>query len=110
MTIQQAEQWIRDYQKVLSDDTKRGSRRHPRLLPAPKEKLLHAINLQLAHRDGIRPAGRFGHLPQRPRDAPGDENTHDQQDDRSSQPAEGDHGLKLMANAMRLARAACQKA
>ena len=48
MTIQLAEQWIRDYQKVLSDDTKRGSRRDPRLLPVPKEKLLQAIKLQLA--------------------------------------------------------------
>ena len=48
MTIQQAEQWVRDYQKVLSGDNKRGSRRDPRLLPAPKEKLLQAIKLQLA--------------------------------------------------------------
>src|SRR2546430_11377187 len=48
MTIQQAEQWVRDYQSVLSGDTKRGSRRDPRLLPAPKEKLLQAIKLQFA--------------------------------------------------------------
>jgi hypothetical protein len=48
MTIQQAEQFIRDYQQVLSDDTKRGSRRDPGLLPAPKEEVMKALKLELA--------------------------------------------------------------
>ena|SRR6266516_3677137 len=48
MTIQQAEQWIRAYLEVLSDDTKRGSRRDPSLLPAPKERLMKAIKLEMA--------------------------------------------------------------
>src|SRR5881396_1076107 len=48
MTIQQAEQFIRAYLQVLSDDTKRGSRRDPSLLPAPKERLMKAIKLEMA--------------------------------------------------------------
>jgi hypothetical protein len=48
MTIQQAEQLIRAYQEVMADDSKRGSRRDPSLLPAPKEKLMQAIKLELA--------------------------------------------------------------
>lgn len=48
MTIQQAEQFIHHYQQVLSDDSKRGSRRDPSLLPAPKEEIMKAIKLELA--------------------------------------------------------------
>ena len=48
MTIHQAEQFIRDYQKVLADVTKRGSRRDPSLLPAPKEQIIKSIKLQIA--------------------------------------------------------------
>ena len=48
MTTYQAEQFIRDYQRVLADDTKRGSRRDPALLPAPKDQILKAIKLELA--------------------------------------------------------------
>ena len=48
MTITQAEQFIRAYLQVLSDDTKRGSRRDPSLLPAPKERVMKAIKLEMA--------------------------------------------------------------
>ncbi len=48
MTIQQAEQCIREYQEVLSDDSKRGSRRDPSLLPVPKERVMKAIKLEMA--------------------------------------------------------------
>jgi len=48
MTTRQAEQWIQDYQKVLANNNKRGSRRDPTLLPAPKEQIVKAIKLQLA--------------------------------------------------------------
>jgi len=48
MTIQHAEQLVRAYLEVLSDDTKRGSRRDPSLLPAPKESILKAIKLEMA--------------------------------------------------------------
>ena len=48
MTIQQAEQFIRAYLEVLSDDTKRGSRRDPSLLPAPKDRMMKAIKLEMA--------------------------------------------------------------
>ena len=48
MTIQQAEQFIRAYLLVLSDDTKRGSRRDPSLLPAPKDRMMKAIKLEMA--------------------------------------------------------------
>ena len=49
MTIQQAEQFVRAYLQVLSDDTKRGSRRDPSLLPASKERVMKAIKLEMAH-------------------------------------------------------------
>ena len=49
MTIQLAEQFIHDYQQVLSDDTKRGSRRDPSLLPASKERVMKALKLEIAH-------------------------------------------------------------
>src|ERR1051326_2273850 len=48
MTIHQAEQFIRAYQELLADDTKRGSRREPSLLPAPKESVMKAIKLEIA--------------------------------------------------------------
>jgi len=48
MTIQQAERFIRDYQELLSDEAKRGSRREPSLLPAPKERVMQAIQLEIA--------------------------------------------------------------
>jgi len=49
MTIYQAEQFIRAYQEILADETKRGSRREPSLLPAPKEWVMKAIKLEIAH-------------------------------------------------------------
>lgn len=48
MTIQQAEQLIRDYRRVLPQGQERGSRRNPSLLPAPKEQLMTAIKLEIA--------------------------------------------------------------
>ena len=48
MTITQAEQFIRAYQEILADESKRGSRRDPSLLPAPKERLMKAIKLEMA--------------------------------------------------------------
>src|SRR5437773_3566242 len=48
MTIHQAEQYIHDYQEILADETKRGSRRDPSVLPAPKEWVLKAIKLEMA--------------------------------------------------------------
>jgi hypothetical protein len=48
MTIHQAEQFIRAYQEILADETKRGSRREPSLLPAPKEWVMKAIKLEIA--------------------------------------------------------------
>jgi hypothetical protein len=48
MTIQQAEQLIRDYQRVLPQGAEKGSRRNPSLLPAPKEQLMTAIKLEIA--------------------------------------------------------------
>src|SRR6266568_3735931 len=48
MTIQQAEKFVRAYLEVLSDDTKRGNRRDPSLLPAPKDRVMKAIKLEMA--------------------------------------------------------------
>ena len=48
MTIHQAEQFIHAYQEILADETKRGSRRDPALLPAPKECIIKAIKLEIA--------------------------------------------------------------
>ena len=48
MTITQAEQFIRAYQEILADESKRGSRRDPSVLPAPKEWVLKAIKLEMA--------------------------------------------------------------
>ena len=49
MTIQQAEQFVRAYLQLLSDDSKRGSRRDPSLLPGSKERVMKAIKLEMAH-------------------------------------------------------------
>jgi len=49
MTIHQAEQFISAYQAILADETKRGSRREPSLLPASKDQIMKAIKLELAH-------------------------------------------------------------
>jgi len=48
MTLQQAETYIREYQKLLAEDTRRGSRRNPTLLPTSKDNLVRAIKLQIA--------------------------------------------------------------
>ena len=48
MTIHQAEQFIRAYQEILADESKRGSRRDPAILPAPKEWVMKAIKLEIA--------------------------------------------------------------
>ena len=48
MTSQQAQDYIRRYQQILADDTKRGSRRSPSLLPASKEEIMCAIKLEIA--------------------------------------------------------------
>jgi hypothetical protein len=48
MTVQQAEQLVRRLQALIGDDTQRGARRRPSLLPAPKSELLCAIRLCIA--------------------------------------------------------------
>ena len=48
MTLQQAEAYTRKYQQLLTEDSRRGCRRNPDLLPASKEHLLRAIKLQMA--------------------------------------------------------------
>src|SRR5436190_10652628 len=48
MTIHQAEEFIRAYQEILADESKRGSRRDPSILPAPKEWVMKAIKLEIA--------------------------------------------------------------
>jgi hypothetical protein len=48
MTLQQAETYIREYQQILSEDDRRGSRRNPNLLPTSKDNLVRAIKLQIA--------------------------------------------------------------
>lgn len=48
MTIEQAERLSREYQRILADQEKRGSRRSPTLLPADKTTILQAMKLELA--------------------------------------------------------------
>jgi len=48
MTLQQAEAYTREYQQLLTEDSRRGCRRNPNLLPTSKENLLRAIKLQMA--------------------------------------------------------------
>ena len=49
MTIDQAERVISAYQQVLADDEKRGGRRNPSLLPVPKEAVITALKIEIAH-------------------------------------------------------------
>ena len=48
MTIQQAEQISARYRDLLSDTSKRGSRQDPSLLPAPKDTIMKAMQLEIA--------------------------------------------------------------
>jgi hypothetical protein len=48
MTLQQAEAYLREYQQLLAEDPRRGSRRNPNLLPTSKDNLLRAIKLLMA--------------------------------------------------------------
>ncbi len=48
MTLQQAENYVKEYQHILADEEKRGGRRNPTLLPASKEELMRAIKLLMA--------------------------------------------------------------
>jgi len=48
MTIQRAEQLLRELQGLLQDESQRGARRRPSLLPASKAELLCAIKLSIA--------------------------------------------------------------
>jgi hypothetical protein len=48
MTIDQAEGVSQAYQQVLADDERRGGRRNPSLLPAPKETVIRALKLEIA--------------------------------------------------------------
>jgi hypothetical protein len=48
MTINQAEHFIRAYQEILADESKRGSRRDPSVLPVSKECVMKAIKLEIA--------------------------------------------------------------
>jgi len=48
MTLQRAEQLVQCLQDLIADESKRGTRRSPSLLPSPKPELLAAIKLVLA--------------------------------------------------------------
>ena len=48
MTTDQATQLSLDYQQVLADQEKRGGRRSPHQLPAPKEIVITALKLEIA--------------------------------------------------------------
>jgi hypothetical protein len=48
MTPQQAQEYIREYQVVLADESSRGKRRNPALLPTTKDNLLKAIKMEIA--------------------------------------------------------------
>lgn len=48
MTTEQAEALFSSYSELLNDEAKRGARRSPSLLPAPKEEILRAIRLLVA--------------------------------------------------------------
>ena len=48
MTIDQATRVSLDYQQVLADEEKRGGRRSPHQLPAPKEVVIIALKLEIA--------------------------------------------------------------
>jgi len=48
MTIDQAERLTKEYRKVLGEADQRGGRRNPSQLPAPKERIITALKLELA--------------------------------------------------------------
>jgi hypothetical protein len=48
MTMDYAERLSKEYQKVLAEEDKRGGRRNPSQLPAPKDRILTALKLELA--------------------------------------------------------------
>jgi hypothetical protein len=48
MTLDHAEALFRAYSKLLDDPEKRGARRSPSLLPAPKRTLMRAIRMLMA--------------------------------------------------------------
>jgi hypothetical protein len=48
MTRQHAEELVRHHQEVISDESVRGARRNPSLLPAPKSELIRSIKLAIA--------------------------------------------------------------
>jgi hypothetical protein len=48
MTSQEAQDHVRKYLDVLSDNSKLGGRRNPALLPASKDEILTAIKLEIA--------------------------------------------------------------
>lgn len=48
MTLQQAENLIREFQQLIADESTRGARRNPFLLPAPKTTIMSAIKLLIA--------------------------------------------------------------
>lgn len=48
MTLQQAEQLIKQYQALIADESTRGARRNPALLPASKSEIMSALKLLLA--------------------------------------------------------------
>jgi hypothetical protein len=49
MNLEQAESLFRAYTELLRDPAKRGARRSPSLLPAPKSVLLRALRMLMAH-------------------------------------------------------------
>lgn len=48
MTIDQAERLTKEYRRVLGEGDKRGGRRNPSQLPAPKDRIVTALKLELA--------------------------------------------------------------
>lgn len=48
MTLEQADQIFQAYQELLQEDDKRGARRSPSLLPAPKTTILQAVRMKVA--------------------------------------------------------------
>jgi hypothetical protein len=48
MTSQQAQETVKRYREVLAADDRRGSRRDPSLLPAPKAVVMTAVKLEIA--------------------------------------------------------------
>jgi len=48
MTLQQAEDLFREYQALIADDSTRGTRRNPSILPVPKSQIMAAIKLLVA--------------------------------------------------------------